>query len=284
MGLWHAEAPDDPLVLTLGPGGPPGGGRPLRRSDHSERLWPARAGFPVCTGDARRELDLAFAGDRTLVEHGHRSALVLVLDGDGTQILWFVHLAPDTYSAAHAPSCSSPTRSWRRSGGAWAVLPPGCRRTRGIGSSPTPGPATCASCATHRAGRHALRGWARGRREPAPGAGGRGPPPRPAASAAGADIPPEGVNLEAIEREWVQRAMGPDREQQVRGGAAPGVRPRPALLAAEAARPHPGPAVAARGDRRAGAALAPAHAVATFWLPRKKFPGSYAALTATSCS
>jgi hypothetical protein len=176
MGLWHAEAPDDPLVLTLGPGGPPGGGRPLRRSDHSERLWPARAGFPVCTGDARRELDLAFAGDRTLVEHGHRSALVLVLDGDGTQILWFVHLAPDTYGAAHAPSCSSPTRSWRRSGGAWAVLPPGCRRTRGIGSSPTPGPATCASCATHRAGRHALRGWARGRREPAPGAGGRGPP------------------------------------------------------------------------------------------------------------
>jgi Sigma-54 interaction domain/GAF domain len=104
VGLWHAPSPDDPLVLTLGPGTPREAPRiepPLRRVDHSPRLWPSTEGFAVCIGDAGAELDLAFRGDRTVVELGYRSVLVLAL-GHGREVLWFVHREPNAYAAAHA--------------------------------------------------------------------------------------------------------------------------------------------------------------------------------------
>jgi transcriptional regulator with GAF, ATPase, and Fis domain len=105
MGVWHAAAPDDPLTLTLGPGGledharP---GRPLRRVDHSPRLWPDADGFPVCLSDAPRELDSAFAGDRFVIERGYRSGLVLTLGDEARQILWFLHREPGVFAASHA--------------------------------------------------------------------------------------------------------------------------------------------------------------------------------------
>jgi GAF domain-containing protein len=107
MGIWHAEAPDDAVVLTLGPGAPRARGesdRPLRRADHSSRLWPETGGFPVVVGDAARELDLAYAGDRALVEYGYRAALVLALGSDTRQlgVLWLVHRQPNVYGPSHA--------------------------------------------------------------------------------------------------------------------------------------------------------------------------------------
>jgi transcriptional regulator with GAF, ATPase, and Fis domain len=105
MGIWHAAAPDDPLTLTLGPGGledTARPGRPLRRVDHSSRLWPAAEGFPVCVDDAPRELDPTFAGDRFLIERGYRSVLVLALGDETKQILWFLHRRPNTFATAHA--------------------------------------------------------------------------------------------------------------------------------------------------------------------------------------
>jgi transcriptional regulator with GAF, ATPase, and Fis domain len=104
VGLWHAPSPDEPLVLTLGPGTPREAPRidpPLRRVDHSPRLWPATGGFAVCIGDAATELDLAFRGDRTVVELGYRSVLVLAL-GRGREVLWLVHRTPHAYGAGHA--------------------------------------------------------------------------------------------------------------------------------------------------------------------------------------
>jgi hypothetical protein len=55
MRIWHAEAPDDPVVLTLGPSAPRARGasdRPLRRADHSSRLWQEAGRFSVVVGDA----------------------------------------------------------------------------------------------------------------------------------------------------------------------------------------------------------------------------------------
>jgi hypothetical protein len=55
MGVWHAEAPDDPLRLTLGPSPDiPSGGRPLRRSDHSPHLWPRPGEGPLVVAEAAR--------------------------------------------------------------------------------------------------------------------------------------------------------------------------------------------------------------------------------------
>ena len=107
IGIWHAEAPDDPVVLTLGPGAPRARGesdRPLRRADHSPRLWPETGGCPVVVGDAERELDLAYPGDRALVQYGYRAALVLALGSDTRQVgvLWLVHREPNVYGASHA--------------------------------------------------------------------------------------------------------------------------------------------------------------------------------------
>ena len=109
MGVWHAESPDDPVALTLGPGiavgdSPPA--RPLRRADHSPRLWPDGDARPVCIGDAPRELDVAYAGDRYLVDHGYRS---------GT---WSSRsrARPTSGSARTSSSAASRARSgWKRS-------------------------------------------------------------------------------------------------------------------------------------------------------------------------
>src|SRR5262245_52284527 len=44
MGLWHADAGDDRVSFVPGPSAlqvvVPASGRPLRRADHSPRLWP----------------------------------------------------------------------------------------------------------------------------------------------------------------------------------------------------------------------------------------------------
>ncbi len=104
MGLWHAEAPDDPLTLTVGPGAPRAreSDRPLRRADHSPRIWPAPGGPAVCIDDTTQELDPTFAGDRAVIQYGYRSALVLPLDKDARQMLWFAHREPNAYHRGHA--------------------------------------------------------------------------------------------------------------------------------------------------------------------------------------
>ena len=103
MGVWHAEAPDDPVRLTLGPSPDiPSGGRPLRRSEHSPRLWPHQGAGPVVVSEASRDLDDTFRADRVVGRGGYRSVLVLPLDADARQVLWLVHREPATYTAAHA--------------------------------------------------------------------------------------------------------------------------------------------------------------------------------------
>ena len=106
LGMWHAESPDDPLRLTLGPGQPrnrPSGEGPLRRTDHSSRLWPAAGASSVCIiADAPRELDASFAGDRVLIEMGYRSALVLGLGDGNREVLWLVHHAAGVYTPEQA--------------------------------------------------------------------------------------------------------------------------------------------------------------------------------------
>src|SRR5262245_36510106 len=103
MGIWHAEAPDDPVQLTLGPSPDiPSGGQPLRRSDHSPRLWPRAGEGPLVVADAIHDLDAAFRADRVVVRGGYRSVLVLPLDGDARQVLWLAHREPSTYTDAHA--------------------------------------------------------------------------------------------------------------------------------------------------------------------------------------
>src|SRR5688572_24155643 len=74
MGIWHSRTPDDPVNLIRGPGAPEPRrptDRPLRRADHSPKFWPVD-GAPVCVGDAAREIDPAYPGDRLLVELGFR--------------------------------------------------------------------------------------------------------------------------------------------------------------------------------------------------------------------
>ena len=87
MGIWLAEAPDDPVAITLGPDGPrarEGFDRPIRRAEYSHRLWPEPSGLPVRIGDASRELDQTFGGDRALVSLGWAHA-----DGaDGAEGTW----------------------------------------------------------------------------------------------------------------------------------------------------------------------------------------------------
>jgi GAF domain-containing protein len=106
LGLWRSEVPDDPVAPMLGPGSRPEayGGRPLRRADHSPRLWPAPRELPHCVTDAPRELDQSFAGDRRVVQLGFRSVLVLPLGSEDRPlgVLWFVHHEPGTYTPAHA--------------------------------------------------------------------------------------------------------------------------------------------------------------------------------------
>ncbi|HKZ04612.1 MAG TPA: sigma 54-interacting transcriptional regulator [Methylomirabilota bacterium] len=103
MGIWHADSPDDAVRLTLGPGTPPSraGDRVLRRIDHSARVWPAPGGGPVCVGDAPRELDRDFAGDRLVIAIGYRATLALPLGPDAREILWFAHREPGVYTPEH---------------------------------------------------------------------------------------------------------------------------------------------------------------------------------------
>jgi transcriptional regulator with GAF, ATPase, and Fis domain len=107
MGVWHAKAPDDPLSLIVGPGassrvGPPD--RPLRRSDHSPKLWPDAQALPACIADAPDELDRNYAGDRVVIDLGYRSALVLGLASGARSlgILWLLKREPGAYTPAHA--------------------------------------------------------------------------------------------------------------------------------------------------------------------------------------
>src|SRR5262249_4719068 len=107
MGVWLAAGPDDPLSLIAGPGASSGVGpvdRKLRRSDHSPKLWPEAGALPVCVGDAPRELDASYAGDRVVIDLGYRSALVLGLASGGRNlgILWFLRREPSTYTTSHA--------------------------------------------------------------------------------------------------------------------------------------------------------------------------------------
>ena len=107
MGIWYADQPDDPVALTLGPGAPRDQqptDRPLRRADHSPSLWPDAASLPVVVADAPRELDRAFSADRTLIEHGYRSVLVLALGSADRNlgVVWFVHREPGAYTDEHA--------------------------------------------------------------------------------------------------------------------------------------------------------------------------------------
>ena len=105
MGLWHAEAPDDPVRLTLGPHDIPEAGLqrgPARRSDHSPLLWPLTGVAPLIVGDTTRDLDDSFPADRAIARYGYRSALVLPLSPDARQVLWLTHHQPNTYTEAHA--------------------------------------------------------------------------------------------------------------------------------------------------------------------------------------
>jgi transcriptional regulator with GAF, ATPase, and Fis domain len=104
MGIWHADSPDDPVRLTLGPGAPPArpSDPPLHRADHSPRVWPAARATPICLTDAPRELDPAFAGARRVIALGYRAGLVLGLGDDTREILWFFHREPGVYTPAHA--------------------------------------------------------------------------------------------------------------------------------------------------------------------------------------
>jgi len=107
MGVWHAKEPDDPLSLIPGPGassrvGPPD--RPLRRSDHSRKLWPDAESLPACVADAPAELDRGYAGDRIVIDLGFRSVLVLGLASGARSlgILWFLKRERGAYAASHA--------------------------------------------------------------------------------------------------------------------------------------------------------------------------------------
>jgi Nif-specific regulatory protein len=107
LGLWRSEAPDDPVALTLAPGSRPeahGGSRPIRRADHSPRLWPDPRELPRCVTDAPQELDRTFPGDRRVIELGYRSVLVLPLGSEDHPlgVIWLVHHEPGTYTLEHA--------------------------------------------------------------------------------------------------------------------------------------------------------------------------------------
>ena len=107
MGVWHAAEPDDPLSLIAGPGASNRVGprdRPLRRSDHSPRLWPDTDSLPACVADAPAELDRGYAGDRAVIDLGFRSVLVLGLSSGSRNlgILWFLHRQASAYSPDHA--------------------------------------------------------------------------------------------------------------------------------------------------------------------------------------
>jgi transcriptional regulator with GAF, ATPase, and Fis domain len=95
---------DDPARLTLGPGAPPPrpGDRPLRRADHSPRVWPASGPGAACVADAPRDLDREFAGDRLVIALGFRATLALPLTADAREILWFAHHEPGVYTLEHA--------------------------------------------------------------------------------------------------------------------------------------------------------------------------------------
>jgi transcriptional regulator with GAF, ATPase, and Fis domain len=107
MGVYRAESPDEPILLTLGPGPvhtPSPSDRPLRRADHSPRLWPGPDGSPACVADAAEDLDPAYPGDRHFLALGYRSALALPLGSRGPDfgIVWFVHRSPRIYRLEHA--------------------------------------------------------------------------------------------------------------------------------------------------------------------------------------
>src|SRR5262245_36300288 len=106
MGLWHADAADERLALVLGPSASPRreSTRPLRRGDHSPRLWPEPGRPPVCIGDASRELDAAYPLDRWLMEHDFPSVLALALGDVGRQLgaLYFVARGTDRFNPEHA--------------------------------------------------------------------------------------------------------------------------------------------------------------------------------------
>jgi len=107
MGIWHAEEPDDPVSLIAGPGASSRVGlldRPLRRSDHSPKLWPEPDALPVCIADAPAELDPSYAGDRVVIDLGYRSALVVGLASGARNlgILWFLARPPRSYTPGHA--------------------------------------------------------------------------------------------------------------------------------------------------------------------------------------
>jgi transcriptional regulator with GAF, ATPase, and Fis domain len=107
MGVWLAAGPDDPLSLIAGPGASSRVGplnRPLRRSDHSTKLWPDGGALPVCIDDAPAELDPAYAGDWVVIELGFRSAMVLGLVSGARNlgILWFLKREPSSFAPSQA--------------------------------------------------------------------------------------------------------------------------------------------------------------------------------------
>src|SRR5262249_27940877 len=104
MGVWHAETPEDPLTLSLGPGAPRPreSDRPLRRADHSAPMWPAPGAPPPCIPDTAPAAQRSHPGDREALPVGYPPALVFALDGEARQILWFVHREPGAYLPEHA--------------------------------------------------------------------------------------------------------------------------------------------------------------------------------------
>jgi transcriptional regulator with GAF, ATPase, and Fis domain len=106
LGIWRSDAADDPVAITLGPGAPrsrEGFDRPIRRIDHSPRLWPEPSALPVCIGDASQELDQAYPGDRALVALGYRAMLLLALGREDRLlgVLWLMHHEPNVYALDH---------------------------------------------------------------------------------------------------------------------------------------------------------------------------------------
>jgi hypothetical protein len=119
MGVWLAAGPDDPLSLIAGPGASSRVGpsdRPLRRSDHSPKLWPDGGALPACIDDATAELDPAYAGDRVVIELGFRSAMVLgLVRARGISVSSGSSSASRARLRRHWPKRSSPSSTSPRS-------------------------------------------------------------------------------------------------------------------------------------------------------------------------
>lgn len=81
------------------------------RHQWSDKLWPRVGGAPICIRDAARELDASCDVDRSLIEGGHRSVLVLSLEARGRQsleargrqlgLLWFAAREAGSFDERH---------------------------------------------------------------------------------------------------------------------------------------------------------------------------------------